>query len=88
MKIYLLRHGQTEYNEQKRYQGTRDIPLSEKGRACLRQADLEPAEVYVSPLSRAVETAQILFPKLCGDGTRCRLSRLGGRRLYGALPGW
>ena len=63
MKIYLLRHGQTEYNEQKRYQGTRDIPLSEKGRACLRQADLEPAEVYVSPLSRAVETARILFPK-------------------------
>ena len=33
MKVYLLRHGQTEYNVDKRYQGTRDIPLSEKGRA-------------------------------------------------------
>lgn len=62
MKIYLLRHGQTLYNEQKRYQGQRDIPLSEKGRAALRQADFSPREVYVSPLSRAVETARILFP--------------------------
>ena len=33
MKIYLLRHGQTLYNEQKRYQGQQDIPLSEK-RTC------------------------------------------------------
>ena len=32
MLIYLLRHGLTEYNAQKRYQGQRDIPLSEEGR--------------------------------------------------------
>ena len=31
MLIYLLRHGQTEYNAQKRYQGQRDIPLSAAG---------------------------------------------------------
>ena len=31
MLIYLLRHGLTEYNAQKRYQGQRDIPLSEEG---------------------------------------------------------
>ncbi len=28
MLIYLLRHGRTEYNAQKRYQGQRNIPLS------------------------------------------------------------
>ena len=28
MLIYLLRHGLTEYNAQKRYQGQRDMPLS------------------------------------------------------------
>ena len=31
MLIYLLRHGLTEYNAEKRYQGQRDIPLSACG---------------------------------------------------------
>ena len=63
MKIYLLRHGLTEYNLEKRYQGQRDIPLSEQGRAMLCQADFEPDKVYVSPLIRARQTAAVLFPK-------------------------
>ena len=63
MKIYLLRHGETTYNVEKRYQGIMDIPLSPKGRAELTQADFSPAVVYVSPLSRARETARILFPQ-------------------------
>ena len=48
MLIYLLRHGQTEYNAQKRYQGQRDIPLSPEGAAQLRRADFDPDVVYVS----------------------------------------
>ena len=39
MWIYLLRHGSTEYNAQKRYQGQRDIPLSPESAAQLRRAD-------------------------------------------------
>lgn len=62
MRVYLLRHGETEYNVEKRYQGTRDIPLSEKGRAELTLADISPEKVFVSPLCRAMETARILFP--------------------------
>ena len=62
MKVYLLRHGETEYNAEKRYQGTRDVPLSEKGRSELIQADFTPEKVYVSPLCRATETAAVLFP--------------------------
>lgn len=62
MLIYLLRHGATAYNAEGRYQGRTDIPLSPGGRAALRPADISPAAVYVSPLSRAVETAAILFP--------------------------
>ena len=38
MLIYLLRHGLTAYNAEKRYQGQRDIPLSPAGRAQLRPA--------------------------------------------------
>lgn len=62
MTVYLIRHGETDYNTQKRYQGQRDIPLSAKGRAALHQADFTPALVYVSPLQRARQTAGILFP--------------------------
>lgn len=62
MKIYLLRHGLTQYNVEKRYQGTRDIPLSEEGRTQLIKADISPSKVYVSPLIRARSTADIVFP--------------------------
>ncbi|MFR1104200.1 MAG: histidine phosphatase family protein [Acutalibacteraceae bacterium] len=62
MLIYLLRHGETAYNAEKRYQGVRDIPLSDAGRAKLRRADFSPRTVYVSPLCRARESASILFP--------------------------
>lgn len=62
MTVYLLRHGRTAYNELRRYQGRRDIPLSEAGAAELCAADFSPELVYVSPLSRARQTAHILFP--------------------------
>lgn len=62
MLIYLLRHGATAYNASSRYQGRRDIPLSPAGRLALKRADFTPETVFVSPLSRAAETAAILFP--------------------------
>ena len=62
MKIYLLRHGETEYNAQKKYLGLTDLPLSERGRGELVPADFSPETVYVSPLRRTAETAGILFP--------------------------
>ena len=39
MLIYLLRHGLTAYNAEKRYQGQRDIPLCPAGRALPHPAD-------------------------------------------------
>ena len=62
MKIYLIRHGLTEYNAQRRYQGRSDIPLSEAGRKALLSSGKTPDTVYVSPLRRARETASVLFP--------------------------
>ena len=62
MRIYILRHGETAYNAKKRYQGTRDIPLSEKGKGELRQADFSPNVVYVSSLCRTSQTAEVVFP--------------------------
>lgn len=63
MLIYLLRHGETAWNAEKRYQGRTDIPLSDRGRALLGRADFAPKRVYVSPLIRTRETAAVLFPE-------------------------
>ena len=62
MLIYLLRHGLTAYNAEKRYQGQRDIPLSPEGLAQLRRADITPDTVYITPLCRTRQTAEVLFP--------------------------
>ena len=64
MKILLLRHGATAGNRQRRYIGRTDEPLSPDG---IRQAEAAGALpgypfVYVSPLLRARQTAEILFP--------------------------
>ena len=63
--LYLVRHGETEWNRQQRIQGSTDIPLNETGRAqALRTATLlltaRPRLVFTSPLVRALETAEII----------------------------
>lgn len=68
MEIYIVRHGQTEWNKLKRFQGSADIELSDDGRELARisgqrLADTHFDRVYSSPLKRAVETAQLF----CGQ---------------------
>ena len=63
MRVWLLRHGATVYNDSRRYQGWGDIPLSARGLEELRRADFDPDVVYVSPLRRAIQTAAVLFPE-------------------------
>ena len=63
MKIYLLRHGKTQYNTEKRYLGRTDVSLSPEGSGELTQAGFSPETVYISPLRRTAETAEILFPE-------------------------
>ena len=62
MQILLIRHGKTIHGERKQYQGALDTSLSEGGRAALIKAEQIPERIYVSPLKRARETAEILFP--------------------------
>lgn len=75
MKIYLVRHGETDYNKKGLFQGQKDIPLNEEGRAqaeklALRFEDKfihdgeQIAAIYCSPLSRAKDTAQAIGTKL------------------------
>ncbi len=65
-RIVLVRHGRTEWNKDRIFRGTADVPLDEQGRreaACAR--DWLEEEIfhgaYSSPLSRAVETAEIIL---------------------------
>ena len=52
MLIYLLRHGLTQENLEKRYQGRRDVPLCPQGLAQLRRADFAPKTVMITSLQR------------------------------------
>lgn len=66
MKVYLIRHGETPWNKEKRFQGQIDIPLNEYGRRIAEETRLGmPAvhfdKVFSSPLCRARETAEILL---------------------------
>ena len=64
MRIALLRHGPTDWNEEGRIQGRIDMPLSTAGQAKMK--NLMPPEgfdgvrAFVSPLVRARETAKLL----------------------------
>ena len=66
--ISIFRHGITDANENGIYIGKTDLPLSEAGREALmdkyEQLDYPKVQrVYSSPLERAVQTAEIIFPE-------------------------
>ena len=94
MRLYITRHGQTDWNMDHRLQGQSDIPLNDTGRAqavscgeALRGAGIEL--IMTSPLSRAKETAHILnrylgeVPIICDEllMERC-FGKLEGQSMY------
>ena len=75
-RLYLLRHGQTEFNVKKLVQGRCDSPLTELGRkqagmaaAWLKAHGVVPDKVASSPLGRAMDTAQLVACELLGPDT-------------------
>ena len=66
LKLYIVRHGETEWNVIKRFQGQLNTPLTEKGMEKLRKTGkkLENVlfdEVYTRELGRPVASAEIIF---------------------------
>ena len=64
-RLILIRHGETDWNLEGRYQGQSDVPLNERGR--IQSAELipelkvkMPSAIYCSDLSRSFETAEII----------------------------
>lgn len=70
VKLYVVRHGETDWNAERRYQGQADIPLNGKGRLqaagngatlkVLLGEDAGTIDYVASPLVRARETMQII----------------------------
>jgi len=62
MRIYLVRHGETEWNREGVFRGRKDFPLNETGREQAAKtgqyfAGRDISRIYSSPLIRAIETA-------------------------------
>ena len=65
MEIVFVRHGETGWNAQRRFQGHSDVPLSERGREQARAVaaalrDVVFSHVFASDLARALETARTI----------------------------
>ncbi len=65
MRLYIVRHGETDWNRAGRFQGQLDFPLNDAGRAQAEQAaekfrGLQVEAVYSSPQIRALETARLI----------------------------
>ncbi|MFK7877746.1 MAG: histidine phosphatase family protein [Paracoccaceae bacterium] len=68
--IYVLRHGETQWNAERRFQGALNSPLTQKGRAqaeaqgaTLSSLDLSQFQIWISPQGRAIETAAIALAR-------------------------
>lgn len=79
--IYFIRHGQTDWNAEARFQGQKDIPLNDKGRGQAKRngeilRDLINADAFdfvASPLKRTRETMEIVRNAMGQDPQAYRL---------------
>ena len=91
-RLYLLRHGQTEFNVKKLVQGRCDSPLTDLGRkqagmaaAWLKAHNVVPDKVVSSPLGRAMDTAQLVATELLGPDSAVESCEGIIERSYGSF---
>ncbi len=87
--LFLVRHGETEWNSQRRFQGQTEIALNEKGRAQSRRTaqrleGINLQAAYSSDLSRARECAEIIAAP---HGLEVKALPALRERNFGALEG-
>lgn len=92
--LVLLRHGESQWNQENRFTGWVDIPLTARGReearqagAKLKAAGLRFDAAYTSALVRAQETLQIVLEILGQTGIPVTQDPALNERHYGELQG-
>lgn len=94
--LLLVRHGETEWNRVRRYQGWRDSPLTLQGiaqaeaigRLLRRLPQAASAGIVASPIGRARRTAEIIAECLSEDDGRPRAIRFDDRLREISLGAW
>jgi 2,3-bisphosphoglycerate-dependent phosphoglycerate mutase len=94
LRLVLLRHGESAWNELGRFTGWTDVPLSPRGVAeairageLLADADVLPDVVHTSVLDRAIYTAELALRTAGRPWVPVRRSWRLNERHYGALQG-
>jgi broad specificity phosphatase PhoE len=94
--IYFIRHGETDWNAQARYQGQADVPMNETGRAQAKRngealrpllPDIANADFIASPLARARETMRIVREALELEPDAFQIDERLKEAHYGAWQG-
>lgn len=88
--IHLVRHGETDYNKERRMQGWIDIPLNQTGHQQAHESsaqlqDTQVDAIYSSDLRRAVETAQHFASAV---GAEIKKTKELRERDMGIFAGW
>jgi probable phosphoglycerate mutase len=80
--VFFVRHGETDWNAERRFQGLSDIPLNDKGREqarangaalAARVGDPSALACFASPLSRATETLELMRASFGAPPKRYRI---------------
>ena len=77
-QFFFLRHGQTDWNREDRYQGITDTPLNDRGVAQAHAAaaalmDSNIDRIITSPMMRSLKTAAIVAEAINRPGAKCSL---------------
>lgn len=93
-KIILLRHGQSTWNQENRFTGWTDVPLSKQGQQEARQAGQMLKEqglvfnrAFTSYLSRAIQTLNLVLQEINQDWIDVHKSWRLNEKHYGILQG-
>ena len=94
MKIYLIRHGETDWNREGRLQGRTDIPLNQHGITQMERIGDYMADggyridkIITSPLQRAGMSAEIIAFRIGYEKSRIIVEPLFTERSFGDAEG-